>query len=54
MNYGPTKLNHVHYDIFIDEFNKENAYRNVTWQMVYEKIMDVLKQIFISIKMTCP
>ena len=31
MNYGPTKLNHVHYDIFINEFNQENAYRNVTW-----------------------
>lgn len=53
MNYGK-KLKQIHYYEFIEEFNKENEARGITWKHLYDKVRDMVKELFIAVQKDYP
>lgn len=53
MNYGHA-LTQIHYHEFIPEFNEEYKQRNVNWDQIYEKIKDMVKELFVGVEMKYP
>ena len=53
MNYGHN-LTQIHYHEFIPEFNNEYKNRNVVWDDVYNKIKQMVKELFIGVEMRYP
>jgi len=50
MNYGK-KLTTVLQDELKQGFNEENKEFNITWDVMYEKIKKMIKELFICVKM---
>lgn len=53
MNYGH-KLEQIHFEEFIKLFNQENKEKNVTWENVYDKIKQMVRELFMAVKQVCP
>lgn len=53
MNYGHN-LTQIHYNEFIPEFNNEYKQRNIVWDEVYNKIKQMVKELFIGVEMRYP
>jgi tubulin--tyrosine ligase-like protein 12 len=53
MNYG-RKLEQIHFDEFIKDFNEENKEKNVKWDDVYQNIKIMVKELFLAVKRTHP
>jgi hypothetical protein len=53
MNYGHN-LTQIHYTEFIPEFNQEYKHRNIAWAQVYDKIKQMVKELFIGVEMKYP
>lgn len=53
MNYGHN-LTQIHYNEFILEFNEEYKHRNITWNEVYNKIKQMVKELFLGVEIRYP
>ena len=56
MNYlgDPTKLTKIYYKDFIEKFDEDHKSKNITWEMTYEKIKQILRETFIAAKLQFP
>ena len=55
MNYvDPSKITNLTHKQFIDEFDQAHKSQGISWDVVYEKVKQAAREVFIAAKLVHP